>query len=563
MKRVGLFVGIDKYENNIQPLRFACLDARALHKVFRKRFDVVTELLNDEATSDDILKKVQQMTENLNPGDLFVFYFAGHGREIDGVHNLVGINGWSDPVYTQGLATIPQLLHASAVPGLNRLFILDCCRVDLLAGRSGVYACPTSRDLSLKNALLAPQGENVLPPFILNSCSSGQRAFESLKKKHGVFSLALKTILIDTANPVRDFSTLLKRVDEKMKDFIPPGAVQTLDQSCNPSQWSNVPLFADWEKRAAEHKTAPAQTAEASEEGPQKSGNEHVLPRGKEKSIPRKIVDKILLAAVVIAAIYGYSFIHARWSKSPIAENAGNSPAAAITPAPSAPSPQSAPVKSEYPQMEENSTKATTVVTESASSEKAAPPPPKTRSMAEEHEQLAHKLFEKGRKELEAKNTQEALKYFREIKKLEFVPKKFFDQADSYIKAIIFEDKNVEVITPKSTEQSPPAEFPYKDLPKDYPMDKDNGVLRIQTPKEISSSSDLLKYTVQSGDNPERIARRHRVRLSDLLKINNLNEEQAKNLKVGQVLYIPRKKKRSGKAPAEPTIRPRQPVKSE
>ena len=49
------------------------------------------------------------------------------------------------------------------------------------------------------------------------------------------------------------------------------------------------------------------------------------------------------------------------------------------------------------------------------------------------------------------------------------------------------------------------------------------------------------KYVVQSGDTPDRIARRHRVRLSELLKANNLDPQSARRLQIGQKLIIPGK----------------------
>ncbi|MBQ9088064.1 MAG: LysM peptidoglycan-binding domain-containing protein [Lentisphaeria bacterium] len=48
-------------------------------------------------------------------------------------------------------------------------------------------------------------------------------------------------------------------------------------------------------------------------------------------------------------------------------------------------------------------------------------------------------------------------------------------------------------------------------------------------------------YVVKSGDTPERIARRLRVRLSDLLTANNLDQASARRLQIGQKLTIPQK----------------------
>ncbi|MBO7328370.1 MAG: LysM peptidoglycan-binding domain-containing protein [Lentisphaeria bacterium] len=48
-------------------------------------------------------------------------------------------------------------------------------------------------------------------------------------------------------------------------------------------------------------------------------------------------------------------------------------------------------------------------------------------------------------------------------------------------------------------------------------------------------------YIVQRGDTPERIARKYKVRLSEFMKANNLTEETARRLRVGQKLVIPGK----------------------
>ena len=56
------------------------------------------------------------------------------------------------------------------------------------------------------------------------------------------------------------------------------------------------------------------------------------------------------------------------------------------------------------------------------------------------------------------------------------------------------------------------------------------------------------EYIVKSGDTPEKIARKHRVRLKDLMAANNLTEESAKKLRVGQKLVIPARTAKSGKS---------------
>ncbi len=72
----------------------------------------------------------------------------------------------------------------------------------------------------------------------------------------------------------------------------------------------------------------------------------------------------------------------------------------------------------------------------------------------------------------------------------------------------------------------------------------------IEKSKEISSASSQPKpvrkvasgdpeyYTIKSGDNPWKIARQFHVKFEDLLKLNDLDESKARNLKPGDVLRV-------------------------
>ncbi len=53
-----------------------------------------------------------------------------------------------------------------------------------------------------------------------------------------------------------------------------------------------------------------------------------------------------------------------------------------------------------------------------------------------------------------------------------------------------------------------------------------------------SANADAKYYTVKNGDNPWTIAVKNRMKVEDLLKLNNLNEEKARKLKPGDKLRI-------------------------
>ena len=59
------------------------------------------------------------------------------------------------------------------------------------------------------------------------------------------------------------------------------------------------------------------------------------------------------------------------------------------------------------------------------------------------------------------------------------------------------------------------------------------------------------KYTIKRGDSPERIARRFKIKVSDLMKANNLDDASARRLQVGQKLVIPGKSDVPAEVPVE------------
>jgi LysM repeat protein len=69
---------------------------------------------------------------------------------------------------------------------------------------------------------------------------------------------------------------------------------------------------------------------------------------------------------------------------------------------------------------------------------------------------------------------------------------------------------------------------------------------KAEAPKQLASTpalpsshdADAVYYTIKSGDNPWKIAKQFRVKTEDLLRLNQLNEEKARNLKAGDRIRI-------------------------
>lgn len=83
MKKYGLFIGIDRYEDpGITSLNCAVNDARELASVFKHRLGFQTEVLTQDelAKGRRVLREVRRIGRELGAGDIFVFFFAGHGK---------------------------------------------------------------------------------------------------------------------------------------------------------------------------------------------------------------------------------------------------------------------------------------------------------------------------------------------------------------------------------------------------------------------------------------------------------------------------------------------------
>lgn len=60
----------------------------------------------------------------------------------------------------------------------------------------------------------------------------------------------------------------------------------------------------------------------------------------------------------------------------------------------------------------------------------------------------------------------------------------------------------------------------------------------LEAPKSVVANEEPTYYVVKAGDNPWKIAKNHNVKFEDLLILNNLDEERAKNLKVGEKIRV-------------------------
>lgn len=65
-----------------------------------------------------------------------------------------------------------------------------------------------------------------------------------------------------------------------------------------------------------------------------------------------------------------------------------------------------------------------------------------------------------------------------------------------------------------------------------------NAPVVIPAPRQEAESSSPVYYSVKSGDSPWKIAKQFNVNYEDILKLNQLDEEKARNLKIGDRIRV-------------------------
>lgn len=195
MKKYALIVGVSRYDDpDIGNLNFAAEDAREVGDCLTEicGFDEVRTLVSGGEREPDhisVVEALNRFAPILNPDDLFLFYFAGHGIHTANGSFLLASNS---RIRMPELAAVPMPLLQQCLSRLDaaeRVLILDACRNDPQKGRGdsdNLLTQEFSRDIL--SVAKAPC-EGVSPATcVLFSCSEGERAYEWADRKHGAFT---------------------------------------------------------------------------------------------------------------------------------------------------------------------------------------------------------------------------------------------------------------------------------------------------------------------------------------------------------------------------------------
>ncbi len=182
-KRIALIIGNNSY--SISPLTNAVNDARAVDKALREAgFQTI---LRENATMVTMQEALGEFLRQLGPDDTALFFYAGHGIQIENENFLVPVD------FEQASSVIQAKLRCfSMVQALEELkrrspkrsiVILDACRSN-----------PVAKDNGLESGLAQPQNGGK-ETYIAFSTGPGQVAADNPNGRNSWFSEALADLI--------------------------------------------------------------------------------------------------------------------------------------------------------------------------------------------------------------------------------------------------------------------------------------------------------------------------------------------------------------------------------
>ncbi|MCU0827847.1 MAG: caspase family protein [Tabrizicola sp.] len=208
-QRLALVIGNDSYLD-LPPLAKARNDAKAIAQALSDHGFAVT--LAQDADRRTMTRALSDLAAQIEPGAEVVFYFAGHGVEIQGRNYLIPTDappaGPEDEAFlTAESIAVDQVLDTIQSRGARvTLLVLDACR-DNPFPKSTTRSLGGTRGLA---AVAAPEGT-----FILFSAGTGQAALDAMGANdtdpNSVFTRALLRQMQDPDQSIQDLARSVRR----------------------------------------------------------------------------------------------------------------------------------------------------------------------------------------------------------------------------------------------------------------------------------------------------------------------------------------------------------------
>jgi HEAT repeat protein len=225
----AVIVGINNYRN-LRPLNYAVSDANGIADLLKKDFgfkEDIKPLLNEEATQNKILEKINELVELTKPDDRVLIFFAGHGETRTFPNGEK--RGFIAPVEAMPLGTGPgawlsyleinRIIDAiNFAAAKHVLCIFDSCFSGLPTQRADVTPTRFRQDMLTRRARMA-----------LTAGLENQVVADGGPNGHSVFTYNLIEGLKDIARRSKDEIATASELGIRIKNEVGQGSNQTPD----------------------------------------------------------------------------------------------------------------------------------------------------------------------------------------------------------------------------------------------------------------------------------------------------------------------------------------------
>ncbi|HUI53669.1 MAG TPA: caspase family protein [Bryobacteraceae bacterium] len=206
-KRLALVIGNDAYSS--RPLKNAVNDARIMDTALQAAG--FRTIVRENAKKADMEEAMIQFVEQLGPDDTALFFYAGHGVQIENENFLVPVDFVAGSTVTR--AKMASFSMAQVIEYLKRarpkqtILILDACRSN-----------PVAESQSLQAGLAIPLNAGS-ETFIAFSTSPNKVAMDNPNGRNSWYSEALADMIAEEGLTIDEvFTRVAKRVQEATGD---------------------------------------------------------------------------------------------------------------------------------------------------------------------------------------------------------------------------------------------------------------------------------------------------------------------------------------------------------
>ncbi|MEQ8238866.1 MAG: caspase family protein [Cyclobacteriaceae bacterium] len=217
-------IGINQYENEALNLNYAAADAKGFKELImsssEKLYDKIelVTLYDYEATKDNIINKLTNLSKIIKPNDVLFFYYAGHGSMVDNEFYFVPTDNVKlyseDKLSKNGITATEMQAQLTNIAALKQVVFIDACQsgggVEMLAQR-GAGEEKALAQLSRSTGI-----------HILAAAGSEQFATEFTELGHGLFTHVLLEALSGKADGApKDGKITIYELKSYLDDQVP------------------------------------------------------------------------------------------------------------------------------------------------------------------------------------------------------------------------------------------------------------------------------------------------------------------------------------------------------